>query len=127
MDAPFGGKWTAEEGACRAHLSRALRGTVGPHVAKSRMIVGRLKRGQEFCLSYQNIPGMLPGEQRELQPPQAGGRAGRGVLAPGTGGRRLGGGLGWGLPGTLSSGFKGVRAWGSPEGLGLDSLGERAG
>lgn len=34
-------------------------------MAKSRMIVGTLKRGQEFCLSYRNIPGMLPEEQRE--------------------------------------------------------------
>lgn len=30
MDAPFGGKWTAEEGCCWAHLSRVLRGTVAP-------------------------------------------------------------------------------------------------
>lgn len=69
------------------------------------MIVGRLKRGQEFCLSYQNIPGMLPEEQRELQPPQAGG------LAPGTGsgaagGRRPGGGIGWGRRETLQASKK---------------------
>lgn len=76
----------------------------------------RLKRGQEFCLSYQNIPGMLPEEQRELQPPQAGGLAPR-TGSGAAGGRRLGGELGWGLRETFSSGFKEVRAWALLRGL----------
>lgn len=104
MDAPFGGKWTAEEDWPLGPPLQGAEGPRGPHVATSRMIVGTLKRGQEFCLSYQNIPGMLPEEQRESCSPL---RLEDWPLELGAaGGRRQGGGLGWGLRAGHSSGFK---------------------
>lgn len=83
-------------------------GHSGPQVAKSRMVMGRLKRGQEFCLAYQNIPGMLSEEQRAAAP--SGWGTGPCKWEWGCWRGEAGWGTWLGSPGgSFFSGFKGVR------------------